>query len=136
MRLRVRDTDPGQRIVIEHTETLAADGSWFANIVGIDKEQTDVYIAAGVTTRAIPAGGDRERVEEWEPEFTFHGFRYAGSAGSRLRRPDDIVAVVIASDLEQTGAFSASTPASTGCTRTSCGAGAPRSSRCQPTAPS
>ena len=57
-------------IVIEHTETLAADGSWFANIVGINKEQTDVFIAAG---------GD----DEWEPEFTFHGFRYARVSGCR-----------------------------------------------------
>ena len=29
VRLRLRGTAPGQRIVIEHTETLAADGSWF-----------------------------------------------------------------------------------------------------------
>ena len=68
VRLRVRGTTPGQRIVIEHTETLAADGSWFANIVGINKEQTDVFLSAG---------GD----DEWEPEFTFHGFRYARVSG-------------------------------------------------------
>ena len=97
MRLRLRDTAPGQRVVIEHTETLAADGSWFDNIVGINKEQTDVFIAAG---------GD----DEWEPEFTFHGFRYArvsGLIGAQLAA-DDIVAVVIASDIEQTGSFTAS----------------------------
>ncbi|HET8896386.1 MAG TPA: family 78 glycoside hydrolase catalytic domain, partial [Protaetiibacter sp.] len=96
VRLRVRETAPGQRIVIEHTETLAADGSWFANIVGINKEQTDVFLAAG---------GD----DEWEPEFTFHGFRYARVSGlGAPLRADDIVAVVIASDLEQTGSFAAS----------------------------
>ncbi len=96
VRLRLRDATPGQRIVIEHTETLAADGSWFANIVGINKEQTDVFVAAG---------GD----DEWEPEFTFHGFRYARVAGlSGPLRADDFVAVVIASDLEQTGSFAAS----------------------------
>ncbi|SFS13143.1 alpha-L-rhamnosidase [Microbacterium sp. cf046] len=96
VRLRLRDTTPGQRVVIEHTETLAADGTWFDNIVGINKEQTDVFVAAG---------GD----DEWEPEFTFHGFRYARvrGLGSALS-PDDIVAVVIASDLEQTGSFAAS----------------------------
>ncbi|MET0862603.1 MAG: family 78 glycoside hydrolase catalytic domain [Microbacterium sp.] len=98
VRLRLHDTSPGQRIVIEHTETLAPDGSWFDNIQGINKEQTDIFIAAG---------GD----DEWEPEFTFHGFRYARVMGvhAPLNR-DDIVAVVIASDLEQTGAFSASDP--------------------------
>ena len=98
VRLRLRDTTPGQRIVIEHTETLAADGSWFDNVVGINKEQTDVFIAAG---------GD----DEWEPEFTFHGFRYARVSGlTAAPYPDDIVAVVIASDIEQTGSFTASDP--------------------------
>lgn len=96
VRLRVRDTEPGQRIVIEHTETLAADGSWFRNIDGINKEQVDVFVAAG---------GD----DEWEPEFTFHGFRYARISGlGGPLSPHDIVAVVIASDLEQTGGFTAS----------------------------
>ncbi len=98
VRLRVRDTAPGQRIVLEHTETLAADGSWFANIVGINKEQTDVFVSAG---------GD----DEWEPEFTFHGFRYARISGlSSALRPEDVTAVVIASDLEQTGSFRSSDP--------------------------
>ena len=98
VRLRMRGTTPGQRIVFEHTETLAADGSWFDNIVGINKEQTDVFVAAG---------GD----DEWEPEFTFHGFRFARIRGltDALHR-DDIVAVVIASDLEQTGGFESSDP--------------------------
>lgn len=100
VRLRMRDTAPGQRIVIEHTETLAVDGTWFDNILGINKEQTDVYLAAGVV-----AG----EPEEWEPEFTFHGFRYARISGlSGTLAPDDIVAVVIASDLDQTGGFTAS----------------------------
>ncbi|MFB7883319.1 family 78 glycoside hydrolase catalytic domain [Microbacterium sp. NPDC056057] len=98
VRLRLRDTAPGQRVAIEHTETLAADGSWFANIAGINKEQTDVFIAAG--------GPD-----EWEPEFTFHGFRYARVSGLTMDLSvDDVVAVVLASDLEQTGWFEASDP--------------------------
>lgn len=96
VRLRLRDTEPGRRIVIEHTETLAADGTWFANIVGINKEQTDVFVAAGGT-------------DEWEPEFTFHGFRYARVSGlDGPLSPHDIVAVVIASDIAQTGSFTAS----------------------------
>ncbi|MDR7187714.1 alpha-L-rhamnosidase [Microbacterium sp. BE35] len=98
VRLRLRDTTAGQRVAIEHTETLTADGSWFANIVGINKEQTDVFVAAG--------GPD-----EWEPEFTFHGFRYARVRGLTTELAvDDVVAVVLASDLEQTGSFEASDP--------------------------
>ena len=98
VRLRLRGTAPGQRVVVEHTETLAADGAWFDNIAGINKEQTDVFVAAG---------GD----DEWEPEFTYHGFRYARVSGlSSTPDAGDIVAVVIASDLEQTGRFQASDP--------------------------
>ena len=103
VRVRLRDTVLGQRIVIEHTETLAADGSWFDNIIGINKEQTDVFICA--------APPKAQTYFEWEPEFTFHGFRYARVAGlSGPLRADDIVAVVIASDLEQSGGFEASDP--------------------------
>ncbi|MFK4805773.1 family 78 glycoside hydrolase catalytic domain [Microbacterium sp. ZW CA_36] len=104
LRVRLRDTAPGQEIVLEHTETLAADGSWFANIVGINKEQTDVYVAAG----GLGEGG-REGTEEWEPEFTFHGFRYARISGlASTLVAEDVVAVVLASDLEQTGSFASS----------------------------
>ncbi len=96
VRLRVRDTVPGQEITIEHTETLDAAGDWFDNIAGINKEQTDVLVAAG---------GD----EEWEPEFTFHGFRYARVRGLiDVLVPADIAAVVISSDLDQTGGFTCS----------------------------
>ncbi len=98
VRLLLRDTTPGQRVVIEHTETLAADGSWFDNIVGINKDQTDIFVAAG--------GAD-----EWEPEFTFHGFRFARVRGLSLPLvPGDITGIVIASDLEQTGFFETSDP--------------------------
>ncbi|MBW9121876.1 family 78 glycoside hydrolase catalytic domain [Microbacterium trichothecenolyticum] len=98
VRLHLRDTTPGQPVVIEHTETLAADGSWFANIAGINKEQTDIFLAAG--------GPD-----EWEPEFTFHGFRYARVSGlSTELSVDEVVAVVLASDLDETGSFEASDP--------------------------
>ncbi|MFJ4618955.1 family 78 glycoside hydrolase catalytic domain [Streptomyces sp. NPDC088812] len=96
---RVRLTLPalpaGSRVVVEHTETLDSDGSWFVNIAGINKEQTDVFVADGEEA-------------EWEPEFTFHGFRYARVRGVDELRPEDVVAVVLSSDLEQTGRFSTS----------------------------
>jgi alpha-L-rhamnosidase len=61
---------------------------------------TDSY-----TLRGDPAG------EEWEPRFTFHGFRYAEVTGwpGELRR-EDITAVVCHSDLERTGWFECSDP--------------------------
>lgn len=61
---------------------------------------TDSY-----TLRGDPAG------EEWEPRFTFHGFRYAEVTGwpGKLRQ-EDVTAVVYHSDLERTGWFECSDP--------------------------
>lgn len=97
VRLTVRGLEAGDEVVIEHTEALAADGSWFVNILGINTEQTDVYVAAGPDE------------DTWEPSFTFHGFRYARLRGLRSApAAGDVTAVVIASDLEQTGSFTTS----------------------------
>ncbi|MEQ6898068.1 family 78 glycoside hydrolase catalytic domain [Microbacterium sp. KR10-403] len=98
VRLRLSGLRAGQRVTIEHTETLAADGAWFVNIVGINKDQTDVYIAAGT--------GD----ETYEPVFTYHGFRYARIRGLDAGMRVDAAAVVIGSDLEPTGTFETSDP--------------------------
>ncbi|WP_210604511.1 alpha-L-rhamnosidase [Brevibacterium oceani] len=96
VRLRMRGLTPGHRVMIEHTETLDADGEWFQNIEGANKDQTDVYVSAG---------GDGET---FEPSFTFHGFRYARITGIAEVIADDVVGVVISSDLEQTGEFACS----------------------------
>ena len=49
--------------------------------------------------------------QEWEPEFTFHGFRYAQIEGwPGDLSPEDVTAVVIHSDMERTGWFSTSHP--------------------------
>lgn len=98
IRLRLTGLRAGQRVTIEHTETLDADGTWFDNIVGINKDQRDVYVVAG-----LPGG------EVYEPAFTFHGFRYARIRGlGRLPGPDEVTAVVLSSDLEATGSFRSS----------------------------
>src|SRR6185436_10460514 len=48
-------------------------------------------------------------VETWEPSFTFHGFRYAEiDRWPGELRPEDVVAVVLHSDLERTGWFECS----------------------------
>lgn len=49
--------------------------------------------------------------QEWEPRFTFHGFRYAQIDGWPEDAPlteDSIKAIVVHSDMEQTGWFSCS----------------------------
>ncbi len=63
---------------------------------------TDSY-----TLRGDPAGEE----EEWEPRFTFHGFRYAEVTGwPGYLNPENITAVVYHSDLERTGWFECSDP--------------------------
>ncbi|WP_243077187.1 alpha-L-rhamnosidase [Microbacterium sp. SS28] len=96
VRLTVRGLPAGHAVAVEHTETLDADGRWFVNIAGINKEQRDVFVSAGL---------DETR---WEPEFTFHGFRYARVTGLDRLDPADVTAIVLSSDLEQTGRFSSS----------------------------
>lgn len=94
VRLSLPNPRRGQLVVIEHTETLDQHGQWFANIEGINKEQTDSYLASG-------APG-----EVFEPTFTFHGFRYARIRGlEQAPRKDEIAAVVLSSDLRTTGEF-------------------------------
>lgn len=88
----------GDAVRLEHTEVLGADGNYFINILGPNKDQTDVYVLAGT-----PGG------ETWEPDFTFHGFRYVRLTGfSDGIRLEDFTAVVTASDLPITGAFESS----------------------------
>ncbi|QKJ20888.1 family 78 glycoside hydrolase catalytic domain [Microbacterium hominis] len=98
VRLRLRGLPEGRRITIEHTEVLTADAAWFQNIVGINKEQADVFVSSGEDA-------------DYEPAFTFHGFRYARIVGlDALPAPADVRAVVLASDLADAGSFECSDP--------------------------
>jgi alpha-L-rhamnosidase len=97
--MRVRG-DAGVTVRLEHTETLDPQGNYFINIVGANKEQTDEYVLSG-----DPAG------EQWEPAFTFHGFRYVRVTGypTHVVR-ENFTAVVLSNDLEQTADLHTSDP--------------------------
>jgi alpha-L-rhamnosidase len=59
------------------------------------------------TDRYILSGG----ADEFEPTFTFHGFRYAEITGwPGELKPEDLTAVAIGSDLERIGTFRTSDP--------------------------
>ena len=99
-RLRIRPAaSAGQRITIRTAEVLQ-DGELYQRPLR-DAKSTDEYISAG------------RPWEEWEPRFTFHGFRYAeitgwpGSMHESLLN-GDVVARVYHSDLERTGWFTCS----------------------------
>lgn len=87
----------GTMIYMEHSEVLDQDGKFFMNIMGRNKHQTDIYIAKG--------SGN----ETYEPSFVFHGFRYVRVTGhSHDIQKEDIKAIVLYSDMEDTGKFECS----------------------------
>ena len=95
-RLQIRaEGESGKQITLRHAEVLE-EGELFTRSLGF-AEATDRYTLKG--------GGK----EVWEPEFTFHGFRYAEVEGwpGGVQR-GDIKAVVCHSDMKRTGWFKCS----------------------------
>ncbi|MGC0379084.1 family 78 glycoside hydrolase catalytic domain [Streptomyces sp. SAI-229] len=95
LRVRVRG-EAGRTVTLRHAEVLE-DGDLCTRPLR-HAVATDRYVLRG-----DPAG------EEWEPRFTFHGFRYADVEGwPGDLDPADVTAVVVHSDLRRTGWFSCS----------------------------
>ena len=101
-RVRIRvPGEPGRRITLRFAEMLNPDGSLYTANYRTARS-TDTYICRG-------GGG----FEEWEPVFTFHGFRYLELDGlDPALRPDSgwATGIVLHSDIAQTGSFSCSHP--------------------------
>lgn len=102
VRIRVRGAR-GTRVTLRTAEVLQ-DGELYTRPLR-SARSTDSYTLAG-----------REAGEEWEPRFTFHGFRYVevdSWPGDLDRDAHDgaLVARVYHTDLERTGWFSSSDPA-------------------------
>ncbi|MBO3753934.1 MAG: family 78 glycoside hydrolase catalytic domain, partial [Candidatus Brockarchaeota archaeon] len=92
-RLRVRNAEPGTRIMLRYAEVLNPDGTLHtANLRGA--RATDVYICKG--------GGE----EFFEPRFTYHGFRYVEVTGYPGKPPiDAVTGIVIHTDIQIVGDF-------------------------------
>ncbi|MBT2486507.1 MULTISPECIES: alpha-L-rhamnosidase [unclassified Microbacterium] len=89
----------GTTITLEHTEALDRDGNFQQNVQGRNKDQTDVWVLAGTGQ------------ETFEPRFTYHGFRYVRVTGyPGDLHPEDVVGVILSSDVPQTGTFTTSDP--------------------------
>ncbi|HZJ83379.1 MAG TPA: family 78 glycoside hydrolase catalytic domain, partial [Clostridia bacterium] len=86
----------GDRVVLKHAEVLDAEGNFYTTNLRSAKSRIE-YILKG------------EDIETFEPHFTFQGFRfmkieeYPGDVDI-----DNFEAIVIHSDMEQTGSFSCS----------------------------
>ncbi|MCR3750705.1 family 78 glycoside hydrolase catalytic domain [Lentzea californiensis] len=93
LRIRVRG-EAGREVVLRHAEVLE------------DGELCVRPLRSAVSTdRYVTRGG----AEEWEPRFTFHGFRYAEVSGWDGEL--DVTAVVCHTDMRRTGWFACSDPA-------------------------
>ncbi|MFV0131976.1 family 78 glycoside hydrolase catalytic domain [Streptomyces sp. HMX87] len=98
LRIRVRG-EAGRTVTLRNAEVLDEHGELCVR-----------PLRTAVATDRYTLRGDTDG-EEWEPRFTFHGFRYAevdGRPGELT--PDDVTAVVLHSDLRRTGWFSCSDP--------------------------
>jgi alpha-L-rhamnosidase len=97
LRLRVPEGPAGTTITLRHAE-IVQDGELCTAPLRL-AEATDRYVLGDST------------VGEWEPRFTFHGFRYAEvdgwPAGHELTA-DDVTALVCHSDMARTGWFTCS----------------------------
>ncbi|WP_233265609.1 alpha-L-rhamnosidase [Leifsonia sp. AG29] len=95
--IKVRVQGPaGTEVVIRHAEVLEHG-----------ELGTRPLRTAKATDRYILSGG----ADEFEPTFTFHGFRYAEIEGwPGELKPEDLTAVAIGSDLRRIGEFRTSDP--------------------------
>ncbi len=101
--VRLRATAPAGTTVTLRTAEVLQDGELYTRPLR-EARSTDSYTFAG-----------REDGEEWEPRFTFHGFRYAEVEGWPGDLDADassgaLEARVMHTDLERTGWFSSSDP--------------------------
>ncbi|HAX50928.1 family 78 glycoside hydrolase catalytic domain [Muricomes intestini] len=95
-RIRIpRDIPAGQVIEIRHMEFLDEDGRLFLQQLR-NAASIDTYVAAG---------GGRDP-EYWQPEFTYHGFRYAEVKGyPEALLKEDITAVSLYTDVAANSNF-------------------------------
>jgi alpha-L-rhamnosidase len=97
VRLTVRDLPAGDRVTLRHGEALDDTGGLY----------TENLRTATATDTLIGAGN---AVDEFEPRFTYHGFRYVEVDGLADLDPADLRGVVMHSDTPWTGAFACADP--------------------------
>ncbi len=102
-RVRIRVSGPSGTTVRLRTAEVLQDGEVYTRPLR-EARSTDHYTLAG-----------RQGGEEWEPRFTFHGFRYVEVDGwpgdlDAAVTAGDLVARVYHTDLERTGWFESSDP--------------------------
>ena len=95
--LRLEVASQTGRVTVRHAEVLEHDQLGVRPLR--TAKATDTYLVD-------PSAGP----SVLEPCFTFHGFRYAEVTGVDTLTADDVVGVVVGSDLRRTGTFASSNP--------------------------
>lgn len=85
----------GTVLTLEHGEVLDQDGNYINNILGRNKDQKDTLIC-------------REGRQIFEPQFTYHGFRYVRITGIEESQIISAKALVLGSPIEKQASFSCS----------------------------
>ena len=89
------EASAGEVLTLEHGEVLDKEGNYCNNILGRNKDQKDVLVC-------------KDGVQVFEPQFTYHGFRYVRVTGVKKEQIKKAAALVIGTPLEKTGSFSCS----------------------------
>ena len=98
-RLRVQG-ERGTRVVLKHGARVYGDGSLDARSNLYDLHCT--HVARQRDSYTLKGAG----VEEWEPRFTLHGFRYVEVSGwPGTPRPEQVEGRVVRNAVEQVGSF-------------------------------
>lgn len=100
LQIRVRE-ESGRTIRMRFAELLMPDGK------AIDTASTGVHVTGGDQTDIYVCKGGG--AEEWEPRFTYHGFRFVQIAGlSKKPDPGDFTGWLVRTDVERIGTFECS----------------------------
>lgn len=93
IRVDMKDMEAGEEITFEHGEVLDEQGNFTYAFTDTTRAQKDTYICSGA------------REEFFQPEFTYHGFRYVRIKGGRNWNREQFTALAISSDNPVTGSF-------------------------------
>ena len=83
----------GDRITLEYSEVLDQNGNFQRNIMGQNKNQTDVFVAG------------KDGSFTFLPYFTYHGFQFVRITGIQKEQLLKVKVCVLASNLDKTGDF-------------------------------
>ncbi len=95
VRIRLPKMQKGQTVTLYHGEILDHDGRISAATLRL-ADCKDTYVASG----------DSRDLEIWQPQFTYHGFRYVEVTGLPILKKQDIEAVSFYTDIALDSDFS------------------------------